>query len=364
MTSKIILFMPSIERGGVEKNFFLISNFLVKRKKDITVVTLSKKFRSKFDKKIKFVSLSSNFWDKLGRRTKFIIGLLLLSKEVILNKNPIVLSFQANIYCGILSKFLRFKLIIRSNSAPDGWSKNFIKQKIYKIGLSSAKNIIVNSEDFKKRIKDKFKLNSKCIYNPLNKEEIIKLSKKKVVFDFFKKNHLNLINVGRLEDQKDHHTLIKGINSIKNKIKIKLLIIGSGKLQEQLSSLIKDFQLEKNIKILNNILNPYPYILKSDLFILSSIYEGLPNVLLEAITLNKFIISTDCPTGPKEILSNGKGGILVPIKNYRKLGKEIIKFKENKRLLKKKMMFAKSQIYRFDKKKNLEKYLECINNLS
>ena len=179
MTSKIILFMPSIERGGVEKNFFLISNFLVKRKKDITVVTLSKKFRSKFDKKIKFVSLSSNFWDKLGRRTKFIIGLLLLSKEVILNKNPIVLSFQANIYCGILSKFLRFKLIIRSNSAPDGWSKNFIKQKIYKIGLSSAKNIIVNSQDFKKRIKDKFKLNSKCIYNPLNKEEIIKLSKKK-----------------------------------------------------------------------------------------------------------------------------------------------------------------------------------------
>ena len=167
-----------------------------------------------------------------------------------------------------------------------------------------------------------------------------------------------------MEDQKDHHTLIKGINSIKNKIKIKLLIIGSGKLQEQLSSLIKDFRLEKNIKILNNILNPYPYILKSDLFILSSIYEGLPNVLLEAITLNKFIISTDCPTGPKEILSNGKGGILVPIKNYRKLGKEIIKFKENKRLLKKKMMFAKSQIYRFDKKKNLEKYLECINNLS
>ena len=363
MKSKIILFMPSIEGGGVEKNFFLISNFLIKRKKNVTVITISRKYRNKFNKKIKFVSPRFNFWDKLSRRAKFILGLLFLTREILINKNSIVLSFQANVYCGILSKFLRFRLIIRSNSAPDGWSKNFIKQKFYKFGLSNAKKIIVNSQEFKKKIKNKFKLNSKCIYNPLNKIEIIRLSKRKVNFKFFKKDCLNIINVGRLEEQKDHHTLIKAVNFIKNKIDIKLLIIGNGKLQKKLDQFIEVNKLERNIKILNNISNPYPYILKSDLFILSSIYEGLPNVLLEAITLNKFVISTNCPTGPKEILSCGKGGILVPTKDYKILGNEIIKFKNNKKILTKKIRFAKSEMYRFDQKKNLEKYLECINNL-
>lgn len=356
--------MPSIEGGGVEKNFFLISKFLVKRKKEITVITISKKFRSKFNKKIKFVSPKFNFWDKLSRRGKFILGLIFLTKEILINKNSIVLSFQANVYCGILSKFLRFKLIIRSNSAPDGWSKNFIKQKFYKFGLGNAKTIIVNSQEFKQKIKNKFKLKSECIYNPLNKVEIIRLSKRKVNFSFFKKECLNIINIGRLEEQKDHYTLLKAINFIKNKIDIKLLIIGNGKLQNKLDQFIKINKLEKNIKILNNISNPYPYILKSDLFILSSIYEGLPNVLLEAIALNKFVISTNCPTGPKEILSHGKGGILVPIKNYKILGNEIVKFKNNKKILTKKLRFAKSEMYRFDQKKNLEKYLECINKLN
>ena len=66
--------------------------------------------------------------------------------------------------------------------------------------------------------------------------------------------------------------------------------------------------MNNNVKILNNISNPYPYLLRSDLFILSSIFEeNLPNVLLEAITLDKFVISTNCSTGPSEILLNGKG---------------------------------------------------------
>ena len=77
--------------------------------------------------------------------------------------------------------------------------------------------------------------------------------------------------------------------------------------------------MSKMIKILNFKNNPFPYLLRSDLFILSSKFEGLPNVLLEAITLNKFVISTNCSTGPSEILVNGKGGILIPIKNSKKI---------------------------------------------
>ena len=129
---------------------------------------------------------------------------------------------------------------------------------------------------------------------------------------------------------------------------------------DKLCKYIEDNNLINNVKILNNISNPYPYLLRSDLFILSSVFEGLPNVLLEAITLDKFVISTNCSTGPSEILLNGKGGILVPIKNFKKMAKNIIYYYENKKKLKKKLIFAKKNLERFDFKTNLNSYLNIV----
>ena len=360
MKSKIILFIPCVDLGGVEKNFFLISNFLAKSKKKVIVISISKNIKSRLDKKVKFVSLDLNIWSKLSRRLKFILGIFLLIKEIFKNRNSLVVSFQANIYCGLLSKLFGFDLIIRSNSSPEGWSKSFFKKFFYKIGLNAARKVIVNSKDFKKIIKKEFNVNAITIYNPLNTKEIIRLSKKKIKFNFFEKNYLNLINIGRLEDQKDHLTLLNAIKLIRGKIKVKLLIIGNGNNQDKLNTYIEDNNLKNNVKILNNINNPFPYLLQSDLFILSSIFEGLPNVLLEALTLNKFVISTNCSTGPSEILVNGKGGILVPIKDSRKMAQNIIYFQRNKKKLKKKLIIAKKNLKRFNLKNNLDNYLHIF----
>ena len=361
MKSKIIMFMPHIDIGGVEKNFFLISNFLSKNKKEITVITISKTSKNLLNKNIKFITLNLNIWNKMGKRFKFILALLLLIKELFKYKNSLVISFQANVYCGILSRLLGFKLIIRSNTSPDGWSKNIIKQFFYKIGLKAAEKIIVNSIEFKKLIKKKYNINAECIYNPLNKKEIIKLSKKKITLKFFKEKHLNIVNVGRLEYQKDHLTLLKAVNEIKNKIKIKLLIVGNGSMQNKLDNFIEMNNLENSVKILNNISNPFPYVIKSDLFILSSIFEGLPNVILEALTLNKFVISTDCSTGPSEILLNGRGGILVRTKDYKSLAKKILYYNDNKKRLQKKLFLAKKNLNKFDINRNLNNFLRIIN---
>ena len=83
-------------------------------------------------------------------------------------------------------------------------------------------------------------------------------------------------------------------------------------------------KIKSFVKIYNFVDNPYPLIKQADIFVLSSAYEGLPNVLLEALTLNKFIISSNCPTGPKEILLNGKGGLLFKVGNYKQLANKII----------------------------------------
>ena len=173
--------------------------------------------------------------------------------------------------------------------------------------------------------------------------------------------YLNIVNVGRLEYQKDHLTLLKAVNEIKNKIKIKLLIVGNGSMQNKLNNFIEMNNLENSVKILNNISNPFPYVIKSDLFILSSIFEGLPNVILEALTLNKFVISTDCSTGPSEILLNGKGGILVRAKDYKSLAKKILYYNDNKKRLQKKLFFAKKNLNKFDINRNLNNFLRIIN---
>ena len=355
--------MPHIDIGGVEKNFFLISNFLAKNRNNIVVITLSNKSKKLLSKNIKFISFDINFLEKIGKRFKFILSLFLLTKEVLINKNSLVVSFQANVYCGLLSKFLGFKLIIRSNTSPDGWSKNIIKKLIYKSSFNAANKVIVNSNEFKKKIKKTLNINAECIYNPLNKKEIINLSKKPVNFNFYNKNYLNVINVGRLEDQKGQIMLLKAINLIKKRIKTKLLIIGNGSMEKKLKSYINKNNLNKTVKILHNISNPFPYVAKSDLFILSSIFEGLPNVLLEALTLKKFVISTNCSTGPSEILSKGKGGILVPINDYKNLANKIIFFKKNKKNLKKKLLFARRNLDRFDLKQNLRKFLRIIDKI-
>ena len=96
---------------------------------------------------------------------------------------------------------------------------------------------------------------------------------------------------------------------------------------------------------------------------LSSLFEGLPNVLLEAQVLKKFIISSNCPTGPREILLNGRAGFLFDVGDYKKLSKLILEYSKNKNLLSKKIIIGYKNLQRFDYESNLKEYLKVINKL-
>lgn len=362
MKNKIIIFMPTIDIGGVEKNFFIISNDLSKKFNNISVISLSNEAKKKLNKKIKFIGPKTNIFSNLSRKLKFLISLYYLVSQVVFEKNVLVLCFQANMYCVFISKLFGAKVILRSNSSPAGWSKNMFKKKMYKLGFNLSNGIIVNSRKFQRQLKDRFGVKATCIYNPLNYKEIIHLSKKKIKLNFFDKKTLNIISVARFEDQKDHLTLLQAINLIKNKINVKLLLIGNGSKEYMIKEYIKKKKLEQNIKIIKNIKNPFPYIIKSDVLILSSIYEGLPNILIETIALNRFIISSNCPTGPSEILEGGKLGILFKVKNYNELGNKILFYNKNRKQLKDKIILAKKSLFKYDYKKNLNKYSGYIDS--
>jgi glycosyltransferase involved in cell wall biosynthesis len=364
MKKKLIIFMPSIEGGGVEKNLFLVSNYLGKRIGNVSLITVSRKYKKKFHNSIEFISLMSNYWDKLGRRAKYFLSIFLLIREILKNKNIIVFAFQANIYCIIVCKLFSIKVIARSNSAPAGWSRNKLKRLIFKFCLNLADKVMVNSIQFKKDLKKHFNVNATCIYNPLNYDEILKKSKKKSKKIFTNKKQLKILNIGRFTEQKDQMTFLKALNQIKGIIKFEAIIVGRGKLHKDLLEYIERNDLKNFVKIINFVENPFPLLKQTELFILSSKYEGLPNVLLEALALKKFIISSNCPTGPKEILLNGKGGLLFNVSNHNQLSKKILYYIKNKKRCLKMLRYAIQNLYRFDYQKNLNKYLNLVNQIS
>jgi len=357
---KLVLFMPSIEGGGVEKNFFITANFLSKKIDNLSIITTSLKSKKKLDKKIKLILPYKKFWEYSSRRTKYFICLYMLIKKILFDKKITVFAFQANLYCILVCKIFNVTIVTRSNSSPSGWSKNKLKQSIYKYFLKMADGVMVNSYEFKSQMKRYFNVNTKCIYNPLNKKEILSQSKKKTEKIFNNNKSLKIINIGRFVDQKDQMTLLKALNLIKDKINFEAVIIGKGKLKNSLLNFINSNDLKKKIKIISFKENPYNYIKQSDILILTSIYEGLPNVLLEALVLKKFIISSDCPTGPKEILLHGKGGLIFKRQNYNQLSKKIIFYNKNKILCKKLLQNSYNAINRFDYDKNLNEYFKFI----
>ena len=363
MKKKLVLFMPSLEGGGVEKNLFLLANYFIKKIDNVSVITISKKFKYKFDKQISFISTKYFFWDNFGRVSKYIISLYLLFIEYLKGENLTVFCFQGNILCIIFCKILNIKIIIRPNSSPSGWSQNSLKKIIFSYILRQADRIIVNSISFKIELKKKLNVDAECIYNPLNYREIKKLSKEKIKKNFFKRKSLKIINVGRLVDQKSQITILKAINHIKNDVNISLLIIGEGNKKKELIRYVNENNLERIVQIKDHTENPFPYIKSSEVFILSSLFEGLPNVLLEAISLNSIIISSDCPTGPSEILDKGKGGLLFKTSDYKDLSNKILTVTQNIKKYKKKSKFAHKRLHRFNLSLNLNKYLNIVRDL-
>ena len=353
---KIVFFCPSIEEGGVEKNLINITNLLSKNFQ-INLVTANKNKSKYFNKDIKFISPNNDFFNTKNRSLKILICLYLLITQC--KSYTLIFSFQANITAIIIAKFLKKKIIIRSNSSPNFYAKNFIKRFFMKRLFKFADKVIVNSLDFKKEFIKYFNIKPIVIYNSIENEDyLLKNYNKKVNFNFFDNSNdsLKILSIGRLVDQKDHLIILKALNLIKFKKNFKFCLIGKGYLKDDITDYINANNLESQVKIVGYKENVYPYYKKADLFILSSKYEGLPNTLIEALTFGLNIISTDCKTGPKEILKNGKFGKLFKVGDYKKLS-ELILFSKKRN---------KSKIFkdfRFNQKTNILKYKKILQEI-
>ena len=352
MKKKVIFYIPSIEGGGVEKNFYLLIKYLPKHIGKIHIITANKQNNN--SRNINYVCPNSEYWSKRNRTLKNIICIYLLIKNFWSSK-AVILSFQSNLTSIIVSKILGFKVLIRLNTSLKKYLSHFLKKIIFKFFYSLSDVIIVNSKFFQKELNE-VNLKSHLIYN-LNTPE-----KKRKKLNFFKKfKGLKILNIGRLTDQKDQLTIVKSLKILKKKNEnFRCVIIGRGAFKKILINEIKRLNLDKNIKLTGFKNHAEQYISQSDIFVLSSKFEGLPNVLIESQKYGVPTISSNCPTGPYEILMGGKLGELFPVGNFKILAKKLHNFSQNKKILKFKSYNAKKYLKRFDPIINSKKYSKLI----
>lgn len=164
-----------------------------------------------------------------------------------------------------------------------------------------------------------------AIYNPIISDELFQQARKEPDPTITGSDNVPLIlGVGRLAKQKGFSNLIRAFARVRSRQPVRLLILGEGDQRSALERLVCDLGLKEDVALPGFVKNPYPYMARADVFVLSSLWEGLPTVLVEALALGTPAVATDCPSGPAEILDNGKWGRLVAVGDEEALGDAII----------------------------------------
>lgn len=154
------------------------------------------------------------------------------------------------------------------------------------------------------------------IHNPVIVPSLYRQAAMPAAHPFFSpKTHPVLVAAGRFTRQKDFPTLLRAFAQVRAQRPCRLLILGEGQDRTALEALATELGVQEDLAMPGFLDNPYAYIARSDLFVLSSIWEGSPTVLTEALALGIPVVATDCPSGPREITEGGRYGRLVPMRN-------------------------------------------------
>lgn len=166
--------------------------------------------------------------------------------------------------------------------------------------------------------------------SPIVNREIFAMASEPLNHPWFKGPAVPVIlGVGELSARKDFSTLIKAFTRVRDRLPCRLLILGEGRQRQRLVSLVGQLKLEGAVSLPGFEKNPFPYMQRASLLVLSSICEGLPVALVEALALGTPVVATDCPSGPREILEGGRFGRLTSVADEAGLAEAIVQTLEN-----------------------------------
>jgi N-acetylgalactosamine-N,N'-diacetylbacillosaminyl-diphospho-undecaprenol 4-alpha-N-acetylgalactosaminyltransferase len=302
MQKKLSILINDLDSGGAERVVSILLDML-KTKYDITLFVLHNIIFYDIPKDIKIVVVGNSKLSDSGLIKLLKLPYLAWRYKKLNIDSHISLSFLSRSnYINILAKLfgIKSKIIVGERAMPSlQYNQGFqgkINKFLIKILYPKADLVFANSKGNALDLEKNFNIKDiKVINNLFDINQIIKLSKEKVKL----KDGFNFITIGRVDEGKNHQLLI---NAIAN-INANLYIIGDGILINELNQQIKDLSLTNKVFLLGKQKNPYKYLSKADCFVFASTREGFPNVLVEALACKLALISTDCQSGPREILA-------------------------------------------------------------
>lgn len=352
----IIFILPDLETGGAERIVTTIANHLPREKFEPKIMLLRKEGG--------YLELLKDDVEVIDLKTERIRNSLRPILREIRNRKPYIVFSGFGEVNAYLALFIRFfpktKFIARETNVV---SEHVTRKEIrffYKF-YNNYNKIICQSDDMRNDLTENFKIkNEKLIKinNPVDFDFIngkLKISTKP---ELFKTDYKNIVAIGNLSSRKGFDNLLKVFSHLKNQ-KIQLHILGNGKDQDLLHQMKTDLGLE-NVIFHGQQKNPYQFLKFADLFILSSRYEGFPNVLLEAGACGIYSLANSCKGGITEIIQPKINGEISDIENHGAFAKKIVEVLEGNHDAE---VIKKSISSRFSKELILAKYEEVLLEL-
>lgn len=376
---KLGVLIYSLSGGGAERVVSYLVSYCIKNNIDVHLILMNPTINYNIPKNTKIHYIESSDPNESGAMKALKIPVLAYKYAKLVKKLELThsLSFLTrpsfiNVLASKLTRY-KFKVITNERAFPSlqysykGFQSSFNKTLI-KALYKKSDLVISNSYGNAGDLVDNFEVpqnKMKVIHNPI---DLDKINATKANHSLFEADKFNMITLGRLDIGKNHEMLIRALHQLQNPL-LRLYIFGVGDMQETLEQVIEELDVKNQVKLMGFNSNPYQYLKTADLFIFGSNHEGFPNVLLEAMACQLPILSTNCQSGPSEImeLETVKEdimltdyGILVPIKNIDLMAKGIGYFIAHKTFTETCKTNSKSRIKDFEKDTILKKYIDLI----
>lgn len=374
---RVLFVIPSLAGGGAEKVILHILKYIDRNKFKPHLILFEKTGELLHDLpsdiKVEVLKGGGNIIGRILDFTRLILVTRLAILVKIKRPDTVVSFMWFTNLVALLAKMLsglKCSVIVseRTSIIPyEMWFIRFLRSFVIRFLYPKADKIIVNSKNtglMLTRMSNILANKVEVIHNPIDIQKINQMRNENVNHPWYKENIPIIIAVGRLSFEKGFSYLMRAFRIIAvEDISCRLVILGEGAEKERLKKLVLELDIDDKVTFLGFQKNPYKYLGRSTAFVLSSLYEGFPNVLLEVLALGVPSIATRCPTGPEEIITDEVNGILVPPADEKALADAIKRLLLDKDLRKRLSDAGKKRAEDFGVEKIIKQYEEVIERV-
>jgi len=335
VTLRIVLLVHALPGGGAGRVVTHMANYWANAGHHVTIMTLENSDYSFYPIS---ASVKCRTLNLVGSSSSWVEGLLKNLRRVYLIRRVIIESapdyllsfiFSTNILVLLATRFLGIPVIVSERNHPDYSKENrFVWHRLRRILYPLANHLVVQSQEIREWFKG-YNRSIHIIGNPVRVSQEEMESEPETQLP----EGRHIVAMGQLIWQKGFNLLLDAFARVSNKNQDwNLIIVGTGIMKDELLQQVKKLGLEDSVFFPGCVRNPYAIFARCDIFVLSSRYEGFPNVLLEAMACGLPPVSFDCPSGPGEIIQQGSNGYLVPPENIKSMENTLCELMQDEEL--------------------------------